>query len=111
MHLNGRILRVAATAPGGVVSSETRLHLQQRGSRVLGRYAGGTIGRGYLVGRVTGSRLSFRYAQREADGHIHGGHSSCDLHLLPDGRLRLTEHFTWETRPGTGMNLFDEIAT
>ena len=111
MNLNGKVFQVAATAPGGVVSTQTRLHLQQRGSRVLGRYSGGTIERGYLVGQVSGSLLYFRYAQREVDGHMHGGHSSCDLHYLPDGRLRLNEHFTWETRSGTGTNLFDEIPT
>lgn len=109
MNLNGKTFRVAATAPGSVVNSETHLHLQQRGLRVLGCYAGGSIGRGYLIGDLSGSTLSFRYAQREADGHVHGGHSVCDLHRLVDGRLWLTEHFTWETRAGTGTNHFEEL--
>jgi hypothetical protein len=111
MTLDGKTFRVTATAAGGVVSSDTRLHLKQRGPRVLGRYCGGTIARGYLIGGLSGSGLSFRYAQTEADGHVHGGRSLCDLHQLPDGRLLISEHFTWETRAGSGTNLFEEIAS
>ncbi len=109
MSLDGASFRVSTTAAQGVVSSDTRLHLVQRGSRVLGRYAGGTIQRGYLVGTVAGSTLRFRFAQREVTGHTHGGRSVCDIEVRSDGRLRLREHFTWETRPGAGTNTFDQI--
>jgi len=100
---------VSSTAPRGVVSSDTCLHFAQRGSRVLGRYHGGTIHRGYLVGTVAGCVLQFRYAQVEVTGHVHGGRSICDIEQLSDGRLRLHEHFTWETRPGSGTNCFDQM--
>ena len=98
--LDGTTFQVSATASQGVVSSETTLALTQRGARVLGRYSGGSIKRGCLVGAVDGSTMVFRYAQREAAGGIHGGHSACKVLQLADGRLRLEEHFTWDTRPG-----------
>ena len=110
MNLDGRRFRVTATAEGGVVSQDTLLEFVQRGDRVLGRYQGGTIARGYLVGTTVGAGLHFRYAQREADGHIHGGRSVCDLHVSAGRVLRLEEHFTWETRPGSGTNVFEEIS-
>ena len=110
MNLDHRTFRVSATAASGVISADTRLRFVQRGSRVLGRYDGGTIQRGCLVGTVAGSRLQFRYAQVEVAGHVHGGHSVCDIERLAAGRLRLVEHFTWETRPGSGTNCFDEVA-
>src|SRR5262245_12796457 len=110
MTLDGRTFRVSATADNGVVDSNTLLSFIERGGRVVGRYSGGAIERGCLVGLRQGSRLTFRYAQREGDGQIHGGHSDCALESRADGRLLLAEHFTWDTRPGAGTNYFEEIA-
>jgi hypothetical protein len=60
--------------------------------------------RGCLVGRMLGDKLSFRYSQREREGGIHGGHSTCVLETLPDGRVRIHEHFTWATRAGRAQH-------
>jgi hypothetical protein len=109
MNLDGMAMYVSSTADQGVVGSDTRLHFRQKGSRVLGRYSGGAVSRGCLVGRLAGSRLVFRYAQVEASGEIHGGTSSCEVQRRRDGRTRIVEHFTWRTRPGSGTNVFDEL--
>ena len=111
MNLNGLSFQVSTTAIAGVVSSDTRLAFLQRGSRILGRYHGGTIRRGYLVGSVEGNTMRFRYSQRETSGGTHGGRSVCVLEFLSDGRLRIREHFTWKTREGAGVNIFDQIDT
>jgi hypothetical protein len=111
MNLNGLSFQVSATAAAGVVSSDTRLDLLQRGDRILGRYRGGSIERGYLVGNIAGHRLHFRYSQREKGDGIHGGRSVCFLDFLSDGRLRIREHFTWGTRDGAGVNIFDQVDT
>ena len=107
-NLDGLTMFVSATAANGVVSSETLLHFAQRGRRVAARYVGGRVLRGWLVGRWDGDVLRFRYAQREASS-IHGGESVCVVEERPDGRLRLIEHFTWSTRSGSGVNVFDEL--
>jgi hypothetical protein len=109
MNLDGLTFGVTSTAAIGVVSSDTRLRVVQRGTRVLGRYDGGSIQRGYLVGRVQGEALIYRYAQRELGGRVHGGHSHCDLEVLQDGRVRIHEHFTWATRDGAGTNVFEQV--
>ena len=109
MSLDGLVLHVTSTAEQGVVGSDTRLYLSQKGSGILGRYAGGAVVRGCLVGRVAGSELVFRYAQVEASGAIHAGSSVCELLRRDDGRARILEHFTWRTRPGTGTNVFEEL--
>ena len=108
-NLDGLTMLVSATAPNGVVGGETRLHFTQRGRRVAARYAGGRVSRGRLVGRWMGDILRFRYAQREEPFAIHGGHSVCVVEERPDGCLRLIEHFTWRTRPGSGVNVFAEL--
>lgn len=59
MNLDHSRFRVSATADNGVVSSETLLTLQQRGIRILGRYGGGSIARGYLVGTLKGTVLQW----------------------------------------------------
>jgi Family of unknown function (DUF6196) len=111
MNLDGLSFQVCVTASVGVVSAETRLRLVQRGSRVFGRYEGGSILNGCLVGQVSGNMLTFRYAQRERDSSIHGGRSDCVLEVLRDGRLRMHEHFTWSTREGTGTNIFEQVSS
>jgi hypothetical protein len=39
---------------------------------------------------------------------MHGGHSWCEV-LDYDHRVRILEHFVWETRDGAGVNVFDEV--
>jgi hypothetical protein len=108
-NLDGLTMFVSSTAAHGVVSGETRLVFTQRGIRVAARYAGGRIARGWLVGQWADDTLHFRYAQREDGCAIHAGHSVCRVQELPDGRLRLVEHFAWSTRPGSGVNVFEEL--
>src|SRR5690348_5680712 len=101
MNLDNTQFRVSSTADLGVVSSDTRLALAQHGTKIIGRYGGGSILRGYLVGTLTGTVLRFRFTQREVAGQIHGGRSICELERVSSGRLRLHEHFTWTTRVGS----------
>jgi hypothetical protein len=108
-NLDGLTMFVSSTAENGVVSRETHLHFVQRGGRVAGRYAGGRVVRGWLVGQWAGEALHFRYAQCEDGPTIHAGHSECRVRELPDGRLQLIEQFAWDTRPGSGVNVFDEL--
>ena len=110
LDLDGVAMFVSSTAPDGVVGSGTRLHFVQRGSKVAARYAGGKVARGWLVGTLSGSRLIFRYLQREATGEIHSGSSVGLVERRTDGRLRMVEHFTWSSRPGSGVNIFDQLA-
>ena len=106
-NLDGLTMYVSSTAANGVVDAATRLHFRQTGDRVMARYAGGNVVRGLLMGRCARDRLEFRYAQRERDGMIHGGRSTCEL-LEHEGRVRIVEHFEWSTRTGSGVNVFDE---
>ena len=109
MNLDGLTMTVSSTADIGVVGAGTLLHFTQKGDRVLARYSGGSIRRGYLVGEVADDSLRFRYTQLEASGEIHGGSSICDVVTLADGRTRIVEHFTWRTREGSGDNVFDQV--
>jgi hypothetical protein len=111
INLDGRVMYVSSSAERGVVGLDTRLRFLQKGSRVFARYSGGSVERGCLVGTVAGTKLAFRYVQRERSGELHAGRSLCDLQLREDGRLRILERFKWTTREGAGTNVFDEILT
>ncbi len=111
MNLDQVVMYVSSTADQGVVGPGTRLSFTQKGSRVMGRYSGGAILRGFLVGTLAEEGLIFRYSQVEASGEIHGGHSVCEVERRPDRRIRIVEHFTWHTRLGSGINVFEEIDT
>jgi len=110
MNLDGVVMSVQSTAEQGVVGAGTRLRFLQKGTRVFARYSGGSIARGCLVGAIAGDSLRFRYVQQEVSGGLHAGRSVCALTVLEDGRLRIVEHFVWSTRPGSGTNVFDEVA-
>jgi hypothetical protein len=109
VNLDRVTMFVSSTASNGVVSGETRLNFSQRGERVWARYAGGSVSRGWLVGRWIANSLRFRYVQIEDSHTIHAGRSACEVERLSDGRLRLVEHFAWRTRIGSGVNVFDEL--
>jgi hypothetical protein len=109
--LHGRRMRVTSTDLGGVVSGETILEFEQTSDVVSGRYRGGTIVDGHLVGKLdpTGTSLRFCYVQVDLRGNLDAGMSTCTIDEMQDGRLRLTEEFQWFTRPGCGTNVFEEI--
>ena len=106
--LHGKRMRVLQTAESGVVGSGTRLVFEESDSVITARYDGGAVVVGYLVGRRTGQQAMFRYAQISTSGEVDGGVSQCDL-AITDGRLRLHEHFRWESRTGEGLNVFEEL--
>jgi len=108
IDLDGVQMKVTSTATRGVVGAGTRLDLIQRGHRVLGRYEGGGVIRGYMSGSLSGRSLTFRYVQRERSGEIHSGRSFCEIRRRADGRLRIVEHFEWRSRSGSGTNVFDQ---
>lgn len=103
-------MRVAATAASGVVNAETIFTFQQDGTLVSCPYRGGRIVSGFLVGFwQTPERLHWRYVQAEDDGTISSGRADVTVSRTAAGKLRLVEHFTWESKPGAGTNAFEEL--
>lgn len=109
ISLDGIRMNVVSTDSIGVVNSETIFTFTQEGSIVSAHYAGGKVCIGYLVGAISSEALSFRYAQIDTDGHLDGGQSTCEISRTPEGRVRLVEHFRWQSRAGSGTNVFEEI--
>ncbi len=75
---------------------------------VWARYHGGAVRLGFLVGTREGDRLDFRYSQLNKSGETANGHCSTTVSVLPDGRLRLSEDWVWESTPGAEMSMVEE---
>lgn len=105
--LNNKKMNAVKTAPNGVVNEETIFHFKESDGAITAEYAGGKVKHGYLVGKVIEGKLAFQYSQLHEDGQLDSGHSVCDITMLPDGRVQLTEHFVWSE--GVGTNIIEEL--
>lgn len=110
LSLNNVKMHVIQTAPNGVVNEDTVFIFRQQGNVVTSEYSGGKIIAEFLVGKLENEDLSFSYCQLQNDGVLDNGISSCKLGKDKTGRIRLTEHFEWKSRPGeNGINIFEEM--
>jgi len=100
-------MNAVKTASNGVVNHETIFHFKESDDKITAEYAGGRIRQGYLTGKIIEGKLAFQYAQMHEDGEKDGGHSVCDIEILPDARIQLVEHFVWSE--GTGTNIIEEL--
>jgi hypothetical protein len=112
MSLDNIRMNVVETSTNGVVKEETVFVFSQTNDQVHAEYAGGRIAKGFLVGKIRNGELHFSYCQLQMDGRLDNGISTCILSTSPEGKITLTEHFEWKSRPGeVGTNVFQEIRT
>jgi hypothetical protein len=107
--LDGRRFQAVADVAGGDVGAQTVFEYVEDDGVVHARYAGGAIRLGFLVGTRQGDTLRFRYAQVRADGTTASGRCESRIEALPDGRLRLHETWAWESQPGAGTSIVEEV--
>ena len=109
LWLHGRSLAGVSNARAGEVDPETEFDFRQDGDRLAARYAGGAVGAGHLPGTLDGSRWDVRYVQRNVDGEAAAGHSVGEVSRLPGGRVRVTDEWSWQSRPGGGTSVLEEV--
>ncbi|MEV0703936.1 DUF6196 family protein [Saccharopolyspora sp. NPDC050389] len=105
---DGVVMRATQTAGDSGIGPETVFCFTQDGTTISARYGGGRIAEGWLVGTLDASQVRFDYVQVQVDGVVDSGRSVGEVSRLPDGRWRLTEHFTWSSRDGGGTNHLEE---
>jgi hypothetical protein len=109
ISLHGRVFAGVSNAETGQVGSATRFRYHEDGTVVWAEYSGGEIVRGFLVGTRDGDRLAFRYAHLATDGDTADGVCDSRIDVLADGRVRFEESWAWESRPGTGTSIVEEV--
>jgi len=106
--LDGRVFRVSEMSDAGEADAETVFEYHEDDGVVWARFQGGTVRLGFLVGIRDGDRLDFRYSQLNESGETSNGRCSTTLSVLPDGRVRLSEAWSWESKPGAGTSWAEE---
>ncbi len=106
--LEGKKMRVVVTGAEGIVGVGTTFSFRQQGYVVSADYQGGHIAKGVLAGVRDGGVVRFHYSQENTDGSVEIGRSKAFIRQV-DGRLQLEEHFVWESKSGSGVNVFEEI--
>ncbi|MDQ1709951.1 MAG: hypothetical protein QOG49_1336 [Frankiaceae bacterium] len=106
--LDGRDFTVVDNA-AGEVDAATVFSYQEDDGVVSARYAGGAIRLGYLVGTRRGDDLDFRYVHLGTTGETASGRCASRIEVLEDGRLRLHENWSWESRDGSGNSTVEEL--
>ena len=111
MHpsLEGRRFRGSEMSEEGEAGAATVFEYHEDGDLIWARYAGGAVRLGFLVGTRDADRLDFRYSQLNERGETSNGHCSTTISTLSDGRLRLSEEWAWESKPGAGTSVEDEV--
>jgi hypothetical protein len=111
VSLDGRRFAAPGQAPGGEVDADTVFEYHEDGEMVWARYAGGAVRLGYLVGVHRDDAIEFRYSQLNASGETSSGFCRSTVEVLADGRVRLHEKWRWESRPGEGTSIVEEVPT
>jgi hypothetical protein len=107
--LDGLVLAPVADQAPGQVGARTRFTYHEKDGEIWAEYAGGDVVRGHLVGTRTGDRLDFRYVQLSRDGTTSSGHCASKVVELRDGRVRLEETWQWESQPGSGTSVVEQV--
>lgn len=111
LSLHDRRFVAVDNSAGGEVGGDTRFHYRQQGTTVWATYSGGAIVWGTMVGLACeDGTLDLRYQHVSVDGSIRTGRCRTTPALLPDGRLRLHESWTWtEGSRGSGTSIVEEV--
>ena len=111
-NYEGRVFRSVVNSAGGDVSGETTFHYRQHGSIAWATYAGGEVLFGTLMAKVDGDgHLDMRYQHVSANGAFKSGRCQSRPEMLPSGRLRLHEEWTWTNgAEGQGISIVEEIS-
>lgn len=96
INYNGRLFRPVSLGDGSDVDTDTIFAYHQRGSLLLGEYAGGEIQWGSIVGTVTDDgSLTFLYQHVTKSGDLRSGRCDSRPEILSHGKLRLHERWQW----------------
>jgi len=111
MNYNNKIFRAVSNSSNGETSAATIFYYEQTGTILTGKYSGGRIVTGQLLGLVSDDgRLDFRYHQLNTDGQLMTGICQSVPELLPDGKIRLHETWRWTCGDeSSGTSTVDEI--
>ncbi len=111
IDLNNRVFASIANTSNGEVSDDTIFHYFQQDNTIWGKYAGGEIERGTLIGKFIGDcNIYFSYQHINLLGEIRSGICTSRIETLDDGRLRMYESWQWFDKDRSeGTSVIEEV--
>lgn len=108
---DGRRFRTVSNSEAGESGSQTVFHYRQKGAVVWATYHGGNVAFGTLLARAAASgRLEMIYQHLNKNGDFRSGRCHARAEVLPDGRYRLHERWTWTGgAEGSGRSVTEEV--
>ncbi|MBS1795250.1 MAG: n-acetylglutamate synthase [Acidobacteria bacterium] len=93
---NGKTFRPVGSTENGETSAATVFHYKQDGAILTAEYAGGKIRLGHLLGLVDDAgNIEMHYHQINERGEMMTGVCRSVPEILPNGKIRLHESWTW----------------
>ncbi|WP_428741239.1 hypothetical protein [Tenacibaculum sp.] len=87
---------VATENKSGLSSNETIFHYFQNGTTITGKYKGGAIQEGFIIGKQTqDSEIKLLYQCLTTEGELKAGESTGIISKTPNGKLKLSFDWNW----------------
>lgn len=113
IYYDDRLFQTVSTENHGDVGADTVFRYEQRDTVLMGTYSGGNVDFGSLVGKVRADgTLSFLYHHITKSGVMKSGKCESRPEILPSGKIRLHERWTWlsGSRAGEkGTSVIEEL--
>ncbi|MEY5047484.1 MAG: hypothetical protein RLZZ175_843 [Bacteroidota bacterium] len=110
-NYNNKRFSPKSNSENGETSAETIFVYKQQGNILTSEYAGGKIVVGHLIGLVDEfGNINMRYHQINTKGEIMTGICKSTPEMLPNGKIRLHEHWQWTSGDlSEGYSILEEI--
>ena len=107
----GRLFRPVDTEGSSQTGTDTIFKYDQKADLLTGKYSGGDILYGHLIGRVDeNGKINMRYHHMTVDGILMTGKCRSRPEILDNGKIRLHERWQWTCGDfSKGRSILEEI--
>ena len=111
INYHNKLFKPVSQTENGQVDENTIFHYEQYDRYICGKYKGGSIRIGMLIGEVRpDGKLSFDYSHYDNLGEYRSGHCVSYPERLPNGKIRLREKWQWTAGDkGNGESIIEEV--
>lgn len=108
---DGRLFRPVSTKGRSQTSGETIFQYSQKDDRLTGKYSGGEIELGHLIGLVDeNGNINMRYHHLTHEGYLMTGKCKSRPEIMENGKIRLHERWQWTCGDySKGKSVLEEI--
>ncbi len=94
---------------GAEVNEQTRFYFKQQQNLLYAEFLGGEVRYGEFFGVILNDSIYFYYEQENLEGGKNRGSSIDKITYLDNGKIQLLDKWQWQTRPGTGVCILEEL--